>query len=68
MKKSDERRCSDKMEVSRMQLQTLTMLVASILEEQPVKKQAGRKLYAVKIEPATQAENERARELMHRIP
>ena len=68
MKKSDERRCSDKMEVSRMQLQALAMLMASILEEQPVKKQAGRKLYAVEIEPATQAENERARELFHRIP
>lgn len=56
------------MEVSRMQLQALAMLVASILEEKPVKKQAENKCYTLKIEPATLAENERARELLHRIP
>lgn len=68
MKKSTKGRCSDTMEVSRMQLQALAMLVASILEEKPVKKQAKEQWCTVKIEPATPAENERARELLHRIP
>lgn len=56
------------MEVSRTKLQALAMLLDEILEEKPVKKQAIEQWCSLKIEPATEAENQRARELMNRIP